>query len=119
MPRRATALLSRLLRRPLTVLGGRIGINPVSAVNLVGTLATNLTTFSMMGEMDDKGVVLNSAFAVSAAFTFAGHLAFTLSTNPDCLPAVIVGKLVAGFCSLPVAAFFYARQQKSASVAAA
>lgn len=113
------SLLSRLLRRPLTVLGGRIGINPVSAVNLVGTLATNLTTFSMMGEMDDKGVVLNSAFAVSAAFTFAGHLAFTLSTNPDCLPAVIVGKLVAGFCSLPVAAFFYARQQKSASVAAA
>ena len=107
------SLLSRALRRPLTALGRRIGINPVSAVNLVGTLATNLTTFSMMGEMDDKGVVLNSAFAVSAAFTFAGHLAFTLSVNPDCLPAVIVGKLIAGLCALPVAAFFYSRQDRT------
>lgn len=106
------SLLSRILRRPLAALGKRIGINPVSAVNLVGTLATNLTTFSMMGEMDEKGTVLNSAFAVSAAFTFAGHLAFTLSTNPDFLGAVIVGKLVAGLCALPVAAFFYARRTR-------
>ena len=66
----------------------------------------------MMKDMDDKGVVLNSAFAVSAAFTFAGHLAFTMSFNADCLPAVIVGKLVAGICAVLVALLIYKKMRK-------
>jgi ethanolamine transporter len=62
--------------------------------------------------MDDKGVVLNSAFAVSAAFTFAGHLAFTMSFNADYILPVIVGKLVAGIFAVIVAQFMYSKLHK-------
>ena len=96
-------LLSRLLSRPVKKLAGVLEINEASAFGLVSTMATNATTFEKMGEMDDKGVVLNSAFAVSAAFTFAGHLAFAMAFDATYIPAVVVGKLVAGVTSVLVA----------------
>jgi ethanolamine transporter len=63
--------------------------------------------------------MLNSAFAVSAAFVFAGHLAFTLSFNSDFVLGMILGKLVAGVCAVVVAVFLYnmtMRKQKNVSV---
>ena len=106
------ALVSRLIKKPMGRISRRVGLNEVSALGFIGTLATNVTTFGMMGDMDDKGVVLNSAFAVSAAFTFAGHLAFTMSFNRDYMLPVIVGKLVAGVFAVAVAGFMYAQMQR-------
>lgn len=105
-------IIGKLVKKPLGKLAGKIGINETSALGFVGSLATNVTTFGIMKDMDDKGVVLNSAFAVSAAFTFAGHLAFTMSFNADMLPAVIVGKLVGGVCAVLVAQLIYSRMNK-------
>lgn len=105
-------IIGKLVKKPLGKLAGKIGINETSALGFVGSLATNVTTFGIMKDMDDKGVVLNSAFAVSAAFTFAGHLAFTMSFNADMLPAVIVGKLVGGVFAVLVAQLIYSRMNK-------
>ena len=105
-------IVGKLVKKPLGKLAGKIGINETSALGFVGSLATNVTTFGIMKDMDDKGVVLNSAFAVSAAFTFAGHLAFTMSFNADMLPAVIVGELVGGVCAVLVAQIIYSRINK-------
>ncbi len=33
--------------------------------------------------MEGKGKILNTAFAVSGAFVFGDHLAFTAEVNPD------------------------------------
>ena len=112
------ALLGRLLNRPLRALGAKIGINATSALGFVATLATNVTTFGMMKDMDERGCILNSAFAVSAAFTFAGHLAYTLAFMPplggSCLAAVVVGKLTAGAGALLIAYFLLCRKTKDA-----
>lgn len=108
-------LVGKLVKKPLGKLAGKIGINETSALGFISSLATNVTTFSMMKDMDDKGVVLNSAFAVSAAFTFAGHLAFTLSFNADYLPAVIVGKLIAGVCAITMAQIICSKMNKRKS----
>lgn len=104
-------LLSKLLEKPLDKLGAKIGIDKTSALGFVSTLATSVTAFESMKDMNDKGVVLNAAFSVSAAFVFADHMAFTLSFNAAYLPAVIVGKLVAGLSALFVAALVYKRIQ--------
>lgn len=96
-------LLSRVLSRPVKKLAGALGVNEVSAFGFISTLATNVTTFERMGEMDNKGVVLNSAFAVSAAFVFASHLAFTMAMDVSYIPAVTVGKLVAGVTAVLIA----------------
>lgn len=97
--------VSRLLRRPLTTVARKTGMNDSSALGFVASLATNVTTFSMMKDMDDRGVVLNSAFAVSGAFVFAGHLAFTMSFQADYVFGMIIGKLVAGILAVAIAAF--------------
>lgn len=102
-------IVSKLLAKPLKVMGKRMKINDTSALGFVSSLATSMTTFGMMNDMDKKGVVLNSAFAVSAAFTFAGHLAFTLAFDADYILPMIVGKLVAGFAALLLSMIVYKR----------
>lgn len=105
-------ILSKAVSKLLTKASKKLGINEVSALGFVSTLATNVTTFEMMNKMDKKGIVLNSAFAVSAAFTFAGHLAFTMAFNDEYILAVIVGKLVSGITALILAMVFHKRMNK-------
>lgn len=112
-------LLSHILGRPLRALGAKIGINEVSMLGFVANLASNSTVFGTMDKMDDKGVVLNSAFAASAAFVFGSHLAFTQARGPELVGAMITSKLVAGAISLVVAWFVYAAVQKKEQKAVA
>ena len=114
--------VSRVFRRPLHMLGKRVGINDVAATGLLSSLASSTTTFVMMSNMDRRGIVYNAAFAVSGAFTFGGHLAFTLVFAPDWLLPMIISKLVAALLSLPVAMlifnFILKRELKNAALAA-
>ncbi len=105
-------LISMLLRKPLKALGNRLGLNEVGVMGFVSTLATNITTFGSMNEMNPKGIMLNSAFAVSAAFTFAGHLAFTMAFDSNYLLPVIVGKLTAGLLAVLLAGVLYTKSVK-------
>ena len=102
-------VLTKLLRKPLLKLGGLLGINDTAAGGLVASLANSIATFGLLKDMDDRGKVVNVAFAVSAAFTFAGHLAFTMAFDGKYILPMIVGKLVAGFTSLFVAVIMYKR----------
>lgn len=101
------AILSKLLAKPMGKLGSLLGINEKSTIGFISTLATNMPTFGIMHEMDKKGTVLNSAFAVSAAFVLAGHLAFTLAFEPSYLLSVMVGKIVAGLTAIAFALLVY------------
>ncbi len=100
-------ILSKLIDKPMKKLGGLIGINSASALGFISTLATNVTTYGNMQDMDDKGIMLNSAFSVSAGFVFAGHLAFTLSFNADYAVGMIIGKIVSGISAVIIAVILY------------
>ena len=100
-------ILSKLLDKPLGRLGQKVGINSISALSFLACLATNTTIFGVMDKMDKKGVVLNSAFAVSAAFVFGGHLAFTMAFDSTYVTPMIIGKLVSGVCAVAVAFLLY------------
>ena len=95
--------VTRLLRRPLLKAGNLLGINDTAAAGLVATLANSIATFGMVKDMDNRGTVVNVAFAVSAAFVFGDHLGFTAGFAPQMLPAVIVGKLAGGVTAVAVA----------------
>ena len=99
------AIISRLLKKPLTALGKKLDLDEASVVGLVATLANSIATMESADKMNKKGRVMNLAFAVSAAFVFGDHLAFTLSYNSEHISAVIIGKLVAGVAALVVASF--------------
>lgn len=102
-------LVSRLLAKPLDIMGKKLGVNKTAAMGLLSSLVTNTTTFEMVDRMDDKGIVINSAFAVSAAFVFGAHLAFTMAFDGTCVAAMMVGKVVAGLLALWLALVMYKR----------
>lgn len=106
-------LVSKLLRKPLGLIGGKIGINQVSALGFASTLVSSAPTFGLMYKMDEKGVVLNSAFSVSAAFVFGSHLAFTVAFDETYVTAMVVGKLVAGVLAIVVAHYVYEQSKKN------
>ena len=96
-------VITKVLKKPLMLLGKRLGINEVAAGGLIATLANSIATFGMVRDMDPRGKVVNIAFAVSAAFVFGDHLGFTAGFAPQMLPAMIVAKLVGGISAVAVA----------------
>ena len=104
--------VTKLLRKPLLALGKRLGINDTAAAGLIASLANSIATFGMVKDMDDRGKVVNIAFAVSAAFVFGDHMGFTAGFAPQMLPAVIAGKLVGGIAAVAVALLLTRKQTK-------
>lgn len=100
-------VLARLLKKPLRAIGSGMGINETSAMGFIATLATAMSTYEMINSMDRKGIVLNSAFLISAGFVFAGHLAFTMAFDASYVPYVIIAKLVAGVLAFALAYVLY------------
>lgn len=97
------AIISKLLKKPLSALGKKMELDDTSVIGLIATLANSIATLESADRMNRKGRIINLAFAVSAAFVFGDHLAFTLSYNSEHIVAVIVGKLVAGVTAIVVA----------------
>ncbi len=95
--------VTTVLEKPLMKAGSKLGINETAAAGLVASLANSIATFGMIKDMDDRGKVVNIAFAVCAAFVFGDHLGFTAGFAPELLPAVIVGKLAGGAAAVAVA----------------
>jgi len=100
-------VVSKILKKPLKALGSKLNINEMSTLSFLGTMVTNVSTFGVMDKMDKKGIVLNSAFAVSAAFTFGGHLAFTMAFDKNYIVPMIIGKIVSGLCAVIMACILY------------
>lgn len=96
-------VLTKALRKPLLALGKALGIGDTAAAGLVATLANSIATFGLIKDMDDRGKVVNVAFAVSAAFVFGDHMGFTAGFAPQMLPAVLIGKLAGGVTAVAVA----------------
>ena len=104
-------VVSRLLRKPMEKVGQKLGMDPFSVFSLLSTLVTNATTLSSMDKMDKKGVVMNAAFAVSAAFVFGGHLALTMAFDPGYVLPMIVGKLISGLAALVLVQLIYKEKE--------
>ena len=112
-------VVGKLLKKPMERLGTALGINAVSALGFIPNLVTNTTTFGMMRDMDKRGVVLNAAFSVSAAFVFGCHMSFTMALSPDSTPAVIVGKLISGVSAVILALIICKKKYPKTSTAPA
>lgn len=96
-------VLTKLLRRPLMALGKTLGINDAAAAGLIASLANSIATFGLVKEMNQRGKVVNIAFAVSAAFVFGDHLGFTAGFAPEMIGPMILGKLAGGISAVAVA----------------
>lgn len=96
-------IVKKLLNKPLLRLADKIGVNEHSVSGLLTSLINSIPVFDSIKDMDERGKVINMAFAVSGAFVFGDHLAFCAGVDPKGIVALIVGKLVAGLFALLVA----------------
>ena len=109
----ALKIITTVLSKPLGALGKKLKINEKSTLGFISSLASNVPTLEMMNDMDSKGAMLNSAFAVSASFVIADHLAFTLAYNKSYLGVVMLSKTVSGLCAVLFASIIYKKVGKS------
>ncbi|WP_349290139.1 ethanolamine utilization protein EutH [Thermoanaerobacterium thermosaccharolyticum] len=100
------AMLERLFSNFFKKIGARCGIDDISVVSLLGNLATNLLVFGNFKNMNNKGKVVCSAFAISGAFVFGGQMGFVSGVVPSMLVPFMVSKFVAGIFGLILALWF-------------
>ncbi len=84
--------------------GKKTGINTESSTALLTQLASSIPIWSMMGQMNRRGKLVNIAFAVSGSFVLGDVLAFVGGTAPQMVFPVIVAKLIAGCAAVALMA---------------
>lgn len=97
--------ITQVFQKPLMKLGHVMGMNDTAAAGMVATLANNIPMFGMFKDMDNRGKIINVAFAVSAAFVFGDHLGFTAGFDNTMIFPMIAGKLVGGVTAVLVAMY--------------
>ncbi|MGL4730290.1 MAG: ethanolamine utilization protein EutH [Clostridium sp.] len=97
--------ITKVFKKPLMKVGSLLKMNDVAAAGMIASLANSIPMFGMMKDMDERGKIINVAFAVSAAFVFGDHLGFAAGVNPELMTPMIVGKLVGGITAIMVAVF--------------
>jgi len=109
------ALITRVFDKSLSKIGSKFGINGQSVGGFVASLANVIPMFGMMKNMDERGKILNCAFAVSGSLILGDHLAFTASVEMDLLVPMIIAKGSAGICAI-ILAFIATKNLKNKSV---
>lgn len=87
-------------------------MNDKAAAGMIATLANNIPMFGLMKEMDNRGKILNVAFAVSGAFVFGDHLGFIAGVDKSMIFPMVVGKLVGGISAIVVAMILFGKTQE-------
>ena len=98
-------LLSRLLRRPLGVVGGKLGIGPKATLGVLACLAHAIPMFQNLKTFSERGKVAACAFSVSGSYMLASSLAFLAGVQPQMIGPMLLAKLVAGVSALVLALF--------------
>lgn len=106
-------VLTKLLKKPLMAVGKKLGINDTAAAGLIASLANSIATFGMVKDMNQRGKVVNIAFAVSGAFAFGDHLGFTAGFAPEMMGGMIVGKLAGGVSGIAVAMWLTRKDEET------
>ncbi len=88
--------LTRLLRKPLTRLAGKINTTPEALSDPIMTVASGTAGIIAMQDFDLRGIELNAAFVVFAVSGLSAQLSFILNNAPDHLPSYMVTKLIGG-----------------------
>lgn len=106
------AVINLILKKPMEKIGSLLGINASSVSGLMTSLVNSLIMFGMVKDMDKRGKVINMAFAVSAAFVFGDHLAFTAGFDAPMIGAMIAGKLAAGITAVALAVIATRKEER-------
>ena len=98
--------LNKWLKKPLGSLSRRFGLTDAGVTGFLLSSANNMAMFATMSKMKEKEKILNTAFAVCAAFIIGDHLAFTAANAPSCIAPMMLAKDISGVTAVAIAALF-------------
>lgn len=107
------SLITRIFKNSFEKIGKKIKVNSASAAGIIGGLANNLLIFGTYKEMDPKGKVVCTAFAVSGAFVFGGQFGFVSGVAPEMLGGFVIAKFTSGILSIVLALWIYEHEEKA------
>ena len=102
----AAEFLRRVLEKPFAYLGRKMGMCPQCLTGMLIGLVSPMPVFSMYRDMDEKGKTAAGAFLVSGTSLLAAQMAFTVSAEPEMMPALICGKSCGAFAAVALALCF-------------
>ncbi|WP_312692232.1 ethanolamine utilization protein EutH [Caproiciproducens sp.] len=97
------SILTKVLDKPLGLIGSKIGLDSVSTAGIVFTLANSIPVYKMMKDMKPRGKIINTAWLVPATAALGDHLGFTAGVHPETISAVVISKIVAGVLAVALA----------------
>ncbi len=95
--------LELVLKKPLAKLSKAMGLDEQSLLGLLTTSVSAIPCFTMTKDMSDRGVIVNVAFMVPAAYALGDHLAFQAAVDTTTVVPTIAGKLTAGVLAIILA----------------
>lgn len=98
-----TYIITKVFSKAFNKIGKRFGIGENGVAGIIVTLANNIPAFSMMKEMNIRGKIIVTSFAVSGAFVLGGQLGFVASVEPSYIIPVVIGKLTSGISGIILA----------------
>lgn len=97
------SILTKVLDKPLTAIGRKLGMDSTSTAGLIFTLANSIPVYKMMKDMNSRGKIINTAWLVPATAALGDHLGFTAGVHPQAITAVVVSKIIAGILAVALA----------------
>lgn len=97
------ALFVRMFQKPLAGLGKRLSINAVSMASLPVACVNVISVFTMVKDMDYRGIVISAAWCTNAIALFTAHLAYTKTVSPEMVTPVLAAKVVSGAAAVGIA----------------
>ncbi len=99
--------LQKWLKKPLMRLGNKTGLTEAGITGFLLSAANNMAMFATFSKMREKEQILNTAFAVCAAFVIGDHLAFAAANAPETIAPMMAAKLISGVVAVIIALVFY------------
>ncbi|MEM1483891.1 ethanolamine utilization protein EutH [Oscillospiraceae bacterium PP1C4] len=97
------SILTKVLDKPLTAIGNKLGMDSTSTAGIIFTLANSIPVYKMMKDMNARGKIINTAWLVPATAALGDHLGFTAGVHPEAITAVVISKIIAGVLAVALA----------------
>lgn len=94
------AIITKVLQKPLALVGEKLDLDNTSTAGLIVNLANPIPVFQMIPNMRPRGKIINTAWLVPATAALGDHLGFTAGVEPEYITMVVFGKLIAGSVAL-------------------
>ena len=99
------AILMKVLNRPLTLVGKKLGLDFVSTSAMIFSLANSVSLFVMTKDMKQRGIIIATAWMVTTSAVLGDHLGFTASVDPSMILPLVVTKVTGGLVAVPLAMY--------------